>query len=1048
MEIVEDPVILELLLDECRKEVYEKLTHKAPPDDDSSRHFIEYKCPDGDKSVRYFQEFPLKDYSLIPIFFNSEKSLRDICILYVSDKETDAEYYYMLAKKGHGVECVSPLADPFSISELLSIAGKILKLDETSQSLKVFLDGKGDAQITSGFLFERTFGMEKVDEFFRFLQYDLRVASKNAARAFVNSYQLNENILKLYNRSGYLVIRTDSFCYKKLRRLLRAEKSVPPPCSIAPLLRAFKECEYLKREEILSSFHDHIRKIYETFSGSNPFSKYFAAVLVVLQSSGYGKSRTVIELGTKMPVFYSSIQDASCGFPPKSYYLNSMIWTLSNLFTRSRKPVCHVNTACAIIYTFFLRCIYVISKFPDDEKKVIFLDESIDCTLGNNRHANFSILFSGLERICEYGKINVEFNYNSPVPILLPEELNKFDPDLERVETEFFLPTANLEEEVVTFLKGIRNGQLPCLFVIDEALSLLDNSILKSPFVWSLVDFNYDSGSNFDSSITPYQVFRRTFRLFSKLWDYLWLVFISSSNGKIEKFFTDAEYDSTASVGSSFKLFYPFVLIHTYNCNSKLPKHFLSKGDENPYNSTKFPALMVAEVDKKYLESFDRVCDLFSRARPLITNIFDFYYGKGKDKEFVFRKYIETPINHSLELEILVKKFFTIRKVDDELSFCILPDTITYSILGLSVCLSRFPYNFRANELIENDLTTITKFDKIGEFLPEGPLNGAASWFLCKHLSDFILLLDPLISANSYNISLFWSYFARIILLACKFYSIDPSYKLARRFIFSSLELETFLKKLSGNEEVVLDFFTSNPVLKGSLVTFSYFQFFNSKFVNPYKVMLDCFINGSAAYFNYSFSDCDVDFLIPLILNDGRISFLAVKIRSSQLDDPATEDSHLSVYKKMRLSNMFGSAFQNDRTFAILIFSFGDKETQKKDKVSFVLTKEDVEHRRSARKANKKRRVMHKDKDRNIMPALPGEIELPPALVICGTSFDFVDLRRCSLQDLFNKLYTAEEQIQKSHKDSNTLPTESVTSRFWRLASTIISDEEPEVQLH
>ena len=225
MEIVEDPVILELLLDECRKEVYEKLTHKSPPNDDSSCNFIEYKCPEGDKSVRYFQEFPLKDYFLIPIFFNSGKSLRDICILHVIDRETETEYYYMLAKKGQETESVSLSVDSFSISELSSTAEKILKLDETSQGLKVFLDGNGDAQFSSKFLFEKTFGMREVVKIFRFPQYNLCLVAREAAEAFLNSYQLNENIFKLYDRSGYLIIRTDSFCYKKLRRLLRAIKS-------------------------------------------------------------------------------------------------------------------------------------------------------------------------------------------------------------------------------------------------------------------------------------------------------------------------------------------------------------------------------------------------------------------------------------------------------------------------------------------------------------------------------------------------------------------------------------------------------------------------------------------------------------------------------------------------------------------------------------------------------------------------------------------------------------------------------------------------------
>ena len=396
------------------------------------------------------------------------------------------------------------------------------------------------------------------------------------------------------------------------------------------------------------------------------------------------------------------------------------------------------------------------------------------------------------------------------------------------------------------------------------------------------------------------------------------------------------------------------MLTHTFNCKSKRPRYFSSKGDENPYIRTKYPNVMAAEVDKKYLESFDRVCDLFSRGRPLITDIFDVYYGEDNYEKFDFGEYIEDPINLSHELEVLVKKFFSIDKVDDKLLLGLVSETIKYSILSLSICLSYFPYNFRTEKLFLNDLATTTEFGRIGEFLPEGPLNGAASWFLCKHLSNFILLLDPLISKSCYKISLFWGFFARIILIACKFYSIDPSYNLARKFIFSPLRLETFFKKLSGNEEVVINFFTSNPLLKESLVTFSYFQRFDTSLQNPYEVMLECFNNGSAAFIDDVFLDCNVNLLIPLILNDGRISFLAVKIRSSHLNGSATEENYLSAYEKMRYSLTFGSnAFQNDRTYAILIFSFGDKDTQEKDNDSFVLTKDDLDHRHSAQGANR-----------------------------------------------------------------------------------------------
>ena len=69
----------------------------------------------------------------------------------------------------------------------------------------------------------------------------------------------------------------------------------------------------------------------------------------------------------------------------------------------------------------------------------------------------------------------------------------------------------------------------------------------------------------------PYQIFRRTFRLFKTLWDLLWLVVIST-NGKIGNFITDAEHDPSRKIQGSAALFQPFVLAHTYSCKSELPK--------------------------------------------------------------------------------------------------------------------------------------------------------------------------------------------------------------------------------------------------------------------------------------------------------------------------------------------------------------------------------------------------------------------------------------------------------------------------------------------
>src|SRR6202035_3649390 len=112
------------------------------------------------------------------------------------------------------------------------------------------------------------------------------------------------------------------------------------------------------------------------------------------QSSGYGKSRTFTELGAALPVFYSSLQDNLSGFPPKSFYLNNLIVEFDALF--SKDPICYADTACAILYAFILRIIFLFSKFSLEINKTVFLDEAIDAIMGSKRNYNFDCLFSGL----------------------------------------------------------------------------------------------------------------------------------------------------------------------------------------------------------------------------------------------------------------------------------------------------------------------------------------------------------------------------------------------------------------------------------------------------------------------------------------------------------------------------------------------------------------------------------------------------------------------------------------------------------------------------
>jgi hypothetical protein len=1004
MKIIEDAALLEVLIDDYRKEIFEKLTHKVPlsPGDPFSYNFIECFYPDG-KSVRYFSELHVKEYSLVPIFVNAEKNLEKICVLIVNDKDAGTLYYYVLVKK-EDCNDTFPLPVTYFFSDELQLnAKKTLILDDNNKCFRVFFDSRGDAQFTSMYLVDIIPGYKSRDgpEVSNLTDNILCVASGTTADKFLKSYHLSEKVMNFYRSKGYLLLRIGSFSHEKLKAYMSTHQL--EPLTLEPTLtfqHIFENSKYLRKEKIFPYILDHIKTIQDDFRVSGPFAKYFTAVLVVLQSSGYGKSRTFIELGTTMPVFYSSLQAAVNGFPKKSYYLDQFIVQFDSLFL-DKAPICHVNTACAVLYTFILRIIYLISKSPYDDTKAILLDQAIDSVMGNQQEANFSALFTGLQGFCN-PDFEVNFNYNSPAPILLPEELNKFDLDFNQGKIK--LSTSNLEQEVASFLRDKRKLQLPCLFVIDEAHFLLNSDTEKSKKLWSFFDYNSNSKADTDINFVklPYQVFRRTFRLFSTLWELLWLVVIST-NGKIGNFITDARHDPSRKIESSPALFQPFVLVHSYSCKSEIPKPAASESS-TPFSSTKFPVIMKTEIDERYLQSIQRVRDLFNRGRPLVRDTLDLF-SLGA---LTFENYINETIFRASELRFLFEKICckgTTNWIDLEFFYS---ETILYSILGFSTGLSTFPSYVKIEDLVENNLMTLLNVDnnnqnQVGGFFPEGPLNGIASWFLCKRFSVFEKPLEKLVTHGICDIGLYGELIARIILLHCQFYSIDPSLNFPRKPIFVPLKLESFLTTLSGNEEAVTEIFSSNPHLEGSMITFSYFQYSISETLNPYEAMLGCYINGSAVCLKHSHPGAD--FLIPLILKGGRLSFLAVQVKLNR-SIGSTKICFLPIYGKMRFSYMFSGdpKIENDRTFALLILSLSNNQDKLNNTV-FALTKEDLEEYDQKEPAStiKKRKFGREGEHETIFQDLPEETELPPALVICGSSFNFIEGYGEYFQKLVNR---------------------------------------------
>ena len=98
--------------------------------------------------------------------------------------------------------------------------------------------------------------------------------------------------------------------------------------------------------------------------------------------------------------------------------------------------------------------------------------------------------------------------------------------------------------------------------------------------------------------------------------------------------------------------------------------------------------------------------------------------------------------------------------------------------------------------------------------------------------------------------------------------------------VFQPVFLKDFLLHLAGAryESVVNEYFKYNDLLEGSQISFGYFEHFpKSPIANPFDLMARLLFRGSATTLNSYYPG--VDLLIPLVLGDKRISFVAIQVK-------------------------------------------------------------------------------------------------------------------------------------------------------------------------
>ena len=212
----------------------------------------------------------------------------------------------------------------------------------------------------------------------------------------------------------------------------------------------------------------------------------------------------------------------------------------------------------------------------------------------------------------------------------------------------------------------------------------------------------------------------------------------------------------------------------------------------------------------------------------------------------------------------------------------------------------------------------------MGPSYPEGLINFLSARYFIERRESLSDLLSSSVKYGLCDNGNFAKLLAQFMLLHNIFICIDTSYeKRVRKLVFKTVLLKDFLMNLAGsrNKITVNEFFKFNPLLNGSLVSFGYFEHFPEKAINnPFDLMARLLFRGSATSLNRFYPG--IDLMIPLVLNDGRISFVGIKLIFNRNEKFIDEDVN-NARKQMSFPRMF-SGIQNDRPFCLIILVICD----------------------------------------------------------------------------------------------------------------------------
>jgi hypothetical protein len=961
--VIQNSVDLELLIEDNRLWLYEKfISQNVQPipsssyptqssgslissdEEDSSTSIYRIKSSvplDIEKSEWKFQvayrsyeynyySFEFKDYIFCPAFFLASIEQSNYACIRVSCGP-HKRCYYIVVKKGPE----NPFSDILA-GHIVFKRDYIFKPPSDKQRI-LYLNDKHKNMVC----FHST-ELPRDDsvrlEWNRYVAKDLKLPHKmrsNILYWFVPKEimsKFEELHKEVFNKSIYTIgdaalVHCNSKSYSEINDLLNPMKSQKKNTEFISktLATIFTKTEY-KREEY--SLEGLLKNIQSNFSKSkvSKLKEYYCAMIPVLQSSGYGKSKLMERLGSKIPTFYSSLQHGA-GYPEESFFLSRLISELNEiqLNKKDANDKCFMNNFSTAVYIYILRIIFIIliKNGGNPLKENFQIDQEIEnfgpfskisvgkkMLLFDRREKIFEYLFDGLKNLCENensvifdGVNTLELNN---ISVIEEASLNSFTVGSYR--------TNNLENFVMRNLKQMDTYKagMPSIFVIDEAKGLKYNRN-GDEYDWGFFDMDVNNRTFVPiDNRGPYNIFRRVFRMFTNTWERLFLIVISTS-GQISVLIPDLKLDPSRREATSNKFMENFVLLQTYSVNSERASFI--HADMFPERGNKILNW------KEFLTSPFRIEEFFKFGRPLVYGTF---VEDVKSKLDSNAYNLEETFEKCSEFWFLGMKLFGGTEFQTTTSVPLL-----YSMFNFAFGSNFLPPHVKREDLVENYLMTLMKyFDEKGEsfvagcYLPEGAFNVLSAKYFIKYLESFKSVISSTVKYGLCNTGHLGELLAQYVLLKTAFNCIDDTLTKIRKLAFHPITLEDFLFDLAGIEknQAFFSFFKANPLLKESVVSFSYFEPFPKNHIErPFDLMARCLFKGSAASLNSRF--LGIDLMIPLILKGGEISFLGIQVKLVKKN--GVQSAINRVVDQMTFAKMFGEQ-ESNRPFGLIILALGD----------------------------------------------------------------------------------------------------------------------------